>query len=320
MANASSVSVQGRLTVYPSEGAPVPTTVEVAPLSRVGLRVSDVATAPSAAVLAEFDGGEVAVQHELVGPSGRSVSACASSPAATWYFPNATTRPGAKLTCSPSSTHSPTDAVVDISFEAEDGARTPQPFQGLVVPGSGVTTVDVSEVVTLRQELATTVTVRPAAWWPSSSQVITEAEGLPPSVDRDARRARTRAVWLFPDGIGADAYQERYVLFNPGDVAAEVDLVVLLDDPETNGVAEPFEITVQPHRYAIVDVFGDGRVPIGVAHAAAVRTRNEVPVVAQRVIVGPRGLGATWSRVHDRIASGGRPMARPDGFVAGDVG
>jgi hypothetical protein len=105
-------------------------------------------------------------------------------------------------------------------------------------------------------------------------------------------------IWLFPDGIGADAYQERYALFNPGAVAAEVDLEVLLDDPDTTGVAEPFEITVQPGRYALVDVFGDGRVPIGVAHAAVVRTRNEVPVVAQRVIVGQqgsaqRGLGYT---------------------------
>ena len=288
MANASSASVQGRLTVYPSEGAPVPTTVEVAPLSRVAIRVSDVATAPSAAVLAEFDGGEVAVQHELIGPSGRSVSACASAPAATWYFPNATTRPGAKLLLTLFNPF-PTDAVVDISFEAEDGARTPQPFQGLVVPGSGVTTVDVSEVVTLRQELATTVTVRSGRVVAEQLQVITEAEGLPTSVTAMLGAPDPEPIWLFPDGIGADAYQERYVLFNPGDAAAEVDLVVLLDDPDTNGVAEPFEITVQPHRYAIVDVFGDGRVPIGVAHAAVVRTRNDVPVVAQRVIVGPQG-------------------------------
>jgi hypothetical protein len=183
----------------------------------------------------------------------------------------------------------PTDAVVDVTFEAEDGARTPQAFQGLVVAGGRATTLDVSEVVTLRQELATAVHVRSGRVVAEQVQIITEAEGPPPSVDAMLGAPRAERVWLFPDGIGAEGYEERFVLYNPSEQTAEVDLEVLLDDPETNGVAEPFEISVQPRRYAVVDVFGDGRVPIGVAHAAVVRTRNDVPVVAQRVLVGGEG-------------------------------
>ena len=288
LANASADTVQGRVTVYPSEAETVSTDVSLVPLARVDLRVSDIVRAPFASVLVELDGGEVAVQHELVGPSGRSLSACASAPAASWYFPQATTRAGAKLLLTLFNPF-PTDAVVDVNLEAEDGARTPQAFQGLVVPGGRATTIDVGEVVTLRQELATAVNVRSGRVVAEQVQIVTEAEGPPPSLAAMLGAPRAEPVWLFPDGIGADAYEERFILYNPSDFDAEVDLEVLLDDPETNGVAEPFEVAVQPRRYAIVDVFADGRVPVGVAHAAVVRSRNDVPVVAQRVVVGQEG-------------------------------
>ena len=288
MANASSVAVHGRLTVYPSDAPPAASAIEIAPLARADIRVSDLARGPYASVLAEFDGGEIAVQHELIGPSGRSVSACASGPAATWYFPSATTRSGAKLLLTLFNPF-PTDAVVDLSFEAEDGARTPQAFQGLVVPGGKVTTLDIGEVVTLRQEIATAVAVRSGRVVAEQLQIITEAEGLPPTVAAMLGAPTAEPVWIFPDGIGADAYQERFVLYNPSDVEAQVDVEVLLDDPDTNGVAEPFEVSVPPRRYTTIDVFGDGRVPVGVAHAAVVRTQNDVPVVAQRVTVGVQG-------------------------------
>lgn len=285
IANASSAEVQGRLTVYPSEGEVTTTTVTISALSRVDVRVSDVVKATYASVLAEFDGGEVSVQHELSGPTGRSVSSCASGPAATWYFPNATTRAGTTLLLSLFNPF-PTDAVVDLAFEAEDGARTPQAYQGLVVAGGGVTTLVVSDVVTLRQELSTSVVVRAGRVVAEQLQIIDEAEGFPSSIASMLGAPSAAPVWILPDGIGAESYQERIVVFNPGDTDAEVDVEVLLDDPETNGVAEPFELTVQPRRYATIDVFGDGRVPVGVAHATVVRSRNDVDVVAQRVIVG----------------------------------
>jgi hypothetical protein len=297
VANASSVPVHGRLTVYPSEGTTATSTVEVPALSRYDVRVSDLAKAPYASVLAEFDGGEVAVQHELLGPTGRSVSACASGPASTWYFPSATTRSGTKLLLSLFNPF-PNDAVVDLAFEAEDGSRTPQAFQGMVVPGGKVTTVDVAETVTLRQELATSVVVRSGRVVAEQVQIVGETEGFPPGLAAMLGAPSAEPAWIFPDGIGADAYQERFVLYNPGDADAEVDVEVLLDDPDTNGVAEPFQVTVPSHHYAVIDVFNDGRVPVGVAHAAVVRTRNDVPVVAQRVIVGQdgsaqRGVGYT---------------------------
>jgi hypothetical protein len=288
IANASSADVKGRLTVYPSEGEITSTDVTIPALDRVDVRVSDVVKASYASVLVEFDGGEVSVQHELAGSTGRSVSSCASGPAAQWYFPSATSRPGTTLSLSLFNPF-PTDAVVDLAFEAEDGARTPQDYQGLVVSGGTVATLVVSDVVTLRQELSTTVAVRSGRVVAEQVQIIDEAEGYPSALAAMLGAPSAAPVWIFPDGIGADGYQERFVVFNPGDTDASVDVQVLLDDPDTNGVAEPFEVTVQPRRYTTIDVFGDGRVPTGVAHATVVRARNDVDVVAQRVIVGQEG-------------------------------
>lgn len=319
LANASGAPVSGRLTAYPSEGDPVTRPVELPPLTRTVVRVSDLVQAPYASLLAELDGGDVAVQHELVGPAGRSTSACASAPADRWFFPGATTRAGAALKLALFNPF-PNEAVVDVVLEAEDGARTPQAYQGLVVPGNRVTVLDVGEVVTLRQDVATSVFVRSGRVVAEQLQVVGEAEGLPSSIAAMLGAPSTESVWLFPDGVGAEGYQERVVVYNPSDRAAEVDVEVLLDDPATNGVAEPFEIGVQPRRFTVVDVFGDGRVPRGVAHAIVVRARNDVPVVAQRTIVGTGdaaqpGLGYTLGSP----AVAGRWLA-PTGSLPGVAG
>jgi hypothetical protein len=319
MANGSARPVGARVTAYPSEGEPVTRSLEVPALSRIDVLVRDLVQAPYASVLAEFDGGEVAVQHELRGPAGRSLSPCASTPSDTWFFPQATTRAGAKLVLSLFNPF-PNDAVVDVNMEAEDGARTPQAYQGLVVPGGRVTTLDVSEVVTLRQELATSVIVRSGRLVAEQVQIATDAEGLPSSIAAMLGAPDPEAVWLFPDGVGAEGYQERVVLYNPGDESAEVDVEVLLDDPENNGVAEPFEVTVQPQGFTTIDVFGDGRVPAGVAHAIVVRARNDVPIVAQRTIVGIGDAGQPGvSYTLGSPVVAGRWLA-PTGALAGASG
>ena len=38
---------------------------------------------------------------------------------------------------------------------------------------------------------------------------------------------------------------------------------MLLDDPDVNGTLEPFQLTVPPGRYAVLDLTEDGRVPPG---------------------------------------------------------
>ena len=125
---------------------------------------------------------------------------------------------------------------IDLAFEAEDGARTPQDYQGLVVAGGGVTTLVVSDVVTLRQELSTSVVVRAGRVVAEQLQIIDEAEGFPSSIAAMLGAPSAAPVWILPDGIGAESYQERIVVFNPGDQTAEVTLTL---PPATPGPERP---------------------------------------------------------------------------------
>jgi len=94
-----------------------------------------------------------------------------------------------------------------------------------------------------------------------------------------------------------------------------VEVEVRLDDPETNGVPEPFELTIPPNRFSIVrldqpdaEVTADipKRIPDGVAHSLIVRSLNGVGVTAERIVTSSApntnlGVGATL----------GSPLAAP---------
>ena len=54
----------------------------------------------------------------------------------------------------------PSDAVVTVTFDTDAGARAPGNYAAIVVPGNNVTVLPVSDDVTLRTEIATTVSVR----------------------------------------------------------------------------------------------------------------------------------------------------------------
>jgi hypothetical protein len=297
IANASDADLSGQLTVYPSDGDPVAEPIEVAAHDRVAVRLSDLVTAPFASALVEVSGGEVGVEHELSGPTGRSIGACASSPSDSWYFPAGTTRAGTRLYLAVFNPF-PGDAVVDISFDTDDGTRTPQSYQALVIPGGSVLPIDVSEVVTLRNDVATELTTRSGRVVVDQIQTVDDEETGTRGLNVTLGSSVSAETWLFPDGVGAEGYGERIVLYNPADAPAEVDVQVVLDDPDVNGIAEPFEVTVGPRSYSAVDVLADGRVPAGVGHAIVVRVRNDLPVVAQRVVTGTGdavqpGLGYT---------------------------
>jgi hypothetical protein len=122
-------------------------------------------------------------------------------------------------------------------------------------------------------------------------------------------------VWVFPAGLLGQGATEQVVVFNPTDEVAEVEVEVRLEDPETNGIAEPFEVTVSPHRYATVDLHEPDlevtestprRVPDGVAHSIIVRSLNGVGVTAEKVLTRTEpqanlGVGVTL----------GAPLAAP---------
>ena len=282
VANESDAALTGRLTVMAGAGDAVVKDLRLPAHSRVDVVVSSVLKAPYAGVVVEVDGGEVAVSHLLEGPTGRSVAACSSSPSASWFMPSGTTRPGTAQLLALFNPF-PSEAVVDVTFEADDGARSPQDFQAIVVPGQRVTMLDISAKVTLRAELATTVTVRSGRVIVDQIQTADGTQQTTKSLTVTPAAPHAMPTWWFADGPSGEGTKTVFVVQNPTGDNANVELQIRLDDVATYGEAEPFEVTVAAGRYVVIDVLGDGRVPPGAGYAAVAQSRNGVPIVAARV-------------------------------------
>jgi hypothetical protein len=292
VANNSDEAARGTMTIFPEGAPPKGVAIEVAAHSRAAVVVSEQVKAPWAAALVEITGGEVTVAHELSGPTGRSVSNCASTPSADWYFPGGTTRVGTDMWIALFNPF-PGEATVDIAFETEVGARTAQEYQGIVVPGGSVVVKKVSEKVTLHDHASATVTTRSGRIIAEQVQSFEGREGGAKGLTATVGATTPAPIWAFPMGApGGVTAGEAVSVFNPGDSDTDVLVQVQLDDPAVNGTVEPFEVTIPAHRYAVVDISGDQRVPPGVAHWVVVRTPDGSDVVAERTLtgVGPNGV------------------------------
>jgi hypothetical protein len=283
IANESDVALTGRLTVMPSAGDAVVKDLQLPAHSRTDVVVSSVVKAPYAGVVVEVDGGQVAVSHLLEGPTGRSVAACSSSPSASWYMPSGTTRPGTTQQLALFNPF-PSEAVVSITFEADDGARSPQDYQAIVIPGQRITVLDISAKVTLRAELATTVTVRSGRVIVDQIQTADGTQQTTKSLTVTPAAPHAMPTWWFADGPAGEGSKTVFAVQNPSNATADVELQIRLDDVATYGEVEPFDVSVPAGRYVVIDVSGDGRVPPGAGYTAVAQSRNGVPIVADRVV------------------------------------
>lgn len=264
------------------ETAPVVEVVQLAPRTRERVRLADVVTAPVASALVEATVGGLVVEHEVSSVHGIDAKPCATAAATSWHFAwGATTVDARELLVlfNPF----PDDAIVDGRFSTEDGIREPGRFDGLVVPGRGTLAIDLGDDVTRRQEVAATITARAGRIvvdriirfdGEEGVRGLTVQSGIPEPQD----------VWVYPDGFVSEEVREQYVVYNPGESLAEVELTLQLDDPDTNGVPEPVDLSLAPGTHQVVDLAADELVPAGIAHSAVVRSANGVPIVAERVL------------------------------------
>ena len=283
IANASDQPVTAKVTVMPSEGTPTIKAVDVPAHGRADLALSSVVKATYAAAVVEIPSGQVAVNHLLQGPTGRSMAACSSSPSSSWYFPSGTSKPGTRQLLAVFNPF-PSEAVVGLSFETDDGTRTPQKFEAVVVPGQQIAMLDVSAVVTLHAQIATTVTVRSGRVVIDQIQVADGTNGTVSSLAVTPGAPQASPTWWFADGPAGEGLSTTVVMQNPSDDAADVQLQIRLDDAATNGSVAPFEMTILPHQYSEVDVSGAGQVPQGVGYTAVAASTNGVPIVAARTV------------------------------------
>jgi hypothetical protein len=263
---------------------PVTKPVAVGPRTRVGVRLATVQQSPYAAALVETSDPDVAVEHTIVSKQGVNTSPCASAPSSNWYLPTGTTTRDAREQLAIFNPFS-ADAVVDVTYQTNDGFRAPDGEQGLPITAGHLQIVDVTADVPRLEQLAAFVTAR-------SGQVVVDRlqsfDGTDPN--HPAGTAATlgapqpASVWTFAHGSVSDSVRETITLVNPSDDQAQVQLEITLDDPATNGVVDPIPVAVPAHGYAQVAMQDQTRVPKGIGHSVTVRSTSGPGVVAERVL------------------------------------
>lgn len=296
--------------------------------SRVELALADLVDAPLASAIVEVDGGQVAVEHQVTGlDDGRATAPCSTTASQSWSFPWGVTARGSRellVFMNPF----PDDASLDISFATDEGTREPLRFRNFVVPGRSVVGAYIDDAggAQRKEQVSAQVNVR-------SGRLVIDRIQIFGGDDDDDREGITLGLgaptaaeaWIFPDGNVAEGVREQLVVFNPSDDVAEVEVEIRLDDPSTNGAPEPYELTVLPNRFAIVDLpdplagpDDPPRVPLGVGHSFIVRSLNGVAITAERVLIASQGSNlGVGSALGSPIAAGTWYFAG-GGVIAGE--
>lgn len=302
---------------------PVSVTLDVLGRSVSRTRLADLAgvAGEQAAVLVESDVGSVVVEHVLSGPDGVGAAPCASTAAGSWYFAGGTTRKGAREILSIFNPF-PGDAVLDLTFTTDEGPRTPQIYDGLVVPSGSVLPVDITNVVTLFDSVSAALQVRTGRIVTDRLLLLDGSEG-PMGLSVGIGSPQPATTWVFPS-MAPPGVTDGIVIHNPSTTdEALVDVEIYLDLPEFNGRVEPVGLKIRPGRTETVALSpgaellssgrvtdASGRILAGVGYWAAVRVLNEVPVVADHISMAPSGATAPTS------ASPGAPVAATQHLVS----
>jgi len=297
VSNPTATPAVGSITAVPSEGRSVSRALRLAPYTRQRITLSELVKAPFVAAEVDFQGGQVAVEHEVSGPDGIDAAPCASSASTQWYFASGATTRNAQETLVLFNPF-PDAASVDITFATPDGTRTPTLYQGFLVPGRSVVATTINTQVAVDSQVSTSVVARAgrivvdriqlydgntatttaadAAKEPYKPKGLTIALGVP----------RPQLRWMFPVGVKDNGLHERFVVYNPSKRDANVDVGATLVDPKVNGEIDPLSVTVPAGTYQVVDLDGEDRVPTRVDHSTVVRSTNGVAVVVDRLLDG----------------------------------
>ncbi len=289
---------------------PVSQALEIPALGRVEVRLGDVLEAELVSALVEVPSGEIAVEHRVESINGSDTAPCASSAAAEWNFAWGATTDDARevlVFFNPFAD----DAVVDGFFITDDGPREPGRFDGLVIPAGSVVGLDLGDDVTIRPQIAGTLRLRSGRVIVDRIQRFDGSDGATGLTVRLGMPV-AKPFWSFPDGLVDDGVTETIHLYNPTDRSAEVLVDITPDDPETNGIPEPFDVSVQPGAQVAIDVGEDGRVEAGVGHSLTVRVVNDSAIVAERVLTSESPAERTGVSV-----ATGSPVAAPTWIFAG---
>ncbi|HEY2815153.1 MAG TPA: DUF5719 family protein, partial [Acidimicrobiales bacterium] len=265
---------------------PVAKQVQVGPRARADVHLADILASPFAAALVETNDPDVAVEHRITTAQGSSSSPCASAASKTWFLPTGTTTRDAHEFLAVFNPFS-ADAVVDVTFQTNDGFRSPDDLQGLPVAGRHLRIIDVTADVPRLEQLAAFVTARAGQVVVDRLQSFDGSDPNHPGGTAVTLGAPQPApVWTFPEGEVVGGLRESFTVVNPSNQPQQVRLEITLDNPATSGVVDPIPITVPPNSYSQVALQDQTRVPKGIGHSVTVRSVSGPGVIAERVISG----------------------------------
>ena len=325
----------GTLTVYTSKvegavrAAPVTRAVTVPPFGRVRVRLADVAGArPYLSAAVEMAGGGVVVEHTLTGKVGAartpvgSTASCSTTASSRWYVPvgatNTVESPTAReilFLFNPF----PEDAVVDLSFSTNNGTRAPDAFTALVVSSASVLAVDVTQKVTVANEVSASVVARRGRLVVDRLQVFDDVARQRRGMTVNPAVPGVAPDWFFPQGALAPGRVEQLFLYNPGAERAEVQVQVRPDDPQQS--VEPFSFTISGGRHLVLNLTGEGRMIDllgGADDDAAGGTPAATSVGYSIAVLSTNGVGVAAERLVTTFSDGvSRGVASSTGSVVG---
>ncbi|MDQ2726545.1 MAG: DUF5719 family protein [Actinomycetota bacterium] len=319
IANTDRRSLTATVSLVADQGPGATSTVTVGANSRASVPETSPGSPHWEGADVTLSGGAAAVEQEVNGPLGTSSTPCATSGQRSWYFANGRTAINASDEITLLNPY-PAESVVDLSFTTDQGLEAPGEFQALVVPASGMISVDLGTHLRRRTRIATVVTARTGrvvAWQTevvnpvASGTPVIGLNGAPldaidpaspvPGVVLSLGSSSAATSWTWPDGVAGNGIDEQYVVFNPSPSTAQVQLALNLDQ----GSATPFSLPVGPNEVTTVISDQEARVPAGVTHSAVLRSVNGVPVVAERTVAGasPSARTGLGDLAGERLAS-----------------
>lgn len=288
--------VSGTLTVVDNAGTTASRPITVPAGGQLTETPSDLVQGTWLASRVDLAGGGVSVSQVTSGPLGWSLSPCAATASANWYFASGSTSNGSLMYVA---LYNPdtTVAVVDLGFVTPTGETQPAPFEGLVVAPDQVVVAEVASYVQNESSVATMVDAR-------SGRVVAEElqeysvngiTGLSLQLGAPASEDR----WFEARNVDQSGGETNLTVFNPSASSEPVTVRVRL----SSGPVSPFSRVMAPLSTWTLDVSASIRIPQNVDYTAHVVAPGAGVVVGRALESGSLGASPQWGTAAAQPAS-----------------
>jgi len=254
------------------------------------------ATAKAPIAIEAFGGGTGSSTSVLAPTVGGANARCSREPGSRWIFPVASSAPGYDsylLVTNPF--HE--EAVVSVEVLGDHGDQVPPGLSNIEIPQLSQTTLFLGDYVPATPSFGLDVTASRGRVVVGRLMRVGSRDGVRGlSFDVGSTAASTR--WLLPGGDVPVSGEEDIVVANPSDHEALVSTVYQVESG--TGPAGSQDVPIPAGSQKTLKV--SDQVPGGTRHSTILSSTNGVPVVAERLTVGPQGAYQTVRGVPDAAA------------------